>query len=70
MGISQVLFGTTRTIPQKGETGWGAETTSLINDLAKFCNGIGTLVNDIAALSLPPEDSVLVDGATLTQTRV
>ena len=67
MSVSKSLWGGTATIPQKGETGWGNPTTTLLVDIVDWLESLGFLTaGDKALLTPEVTDSSLAAGATLT----
>ncbi len=68
MSVSKTLNETARTIPESGETGWGAETTGLLGDSTDNLNAVTTQVAGNPVPKLAPTTTILAAGGTLTQT--
>mgnify|MGYP003149743108 CR=1 FL=1 len=58
------LYGTTRTLPDDGDVGWGEEIRDLLTDICKGLDTLSGLVNNQAFLVLSPTEDAIVDGST------
>ncbi|MBN1605867.1 MAG: hypothetical protein JW940_04505 [Polyangiaceae bacterium] len=69
MGLTQNLFGASRTIPQTGETSWGSEVTTILSKLCYGTDGLAHLLgSNIPLAAWAMTTGSLAASATLTQT--
>lgn len=69
MSIAKTLFGTVRQVPERKETGWGAQVTGILDDLIDFANAFGFLFGaDSPGMKFSVATSTLAAAATLTPT--
>tara|TARA_B100001245_G_scaffold230525_1_gene210261 strand:+ start:6439 stop:6948 length:510 start_codon:yes stop_codon:yes gene_type:complete len=52
------LFGTTRTVPESGDTNWGDNVTGILTDVIKALNKMATLVGDVPFLLMQGRGSI------------
>ena len=69
MGISQDLFGTTRTVPETGDRNWGSQVTGILLDLMRAADTGFFLLNQNGVLRLNFQTETLAASATITPAR-
>lgn len=69
MGISQDLFGTTRTVPETGDRNWGSQVTNILLDLMRAVDTGFFLLNQNGVLRLNFQTETLAASATITPAR-
>ena len=69
MSISKTLYGSTRVIPETGESDWGGEVTGILDDLIDGAEGTTFLISGVPVPYVNYALTTLADGATLTATR-
>lgn len=68
MSVPKTLLGTSRVVPERKETGWGAQVTAILDDLIDVANAVGTLVGSTVLVAFSVGTASLAAAATLTQT--
>jgi len=68
MAITQTLFGTSRSIPERREQNWGAEVTQLLSDITTCLEGAFDLLSAIPVSKASQTDTTIAAAGTLTQT--
>lgn len=68
MGIADTVFGKNVTIPETDDRNWGAQGTTILQDIITWADALGYLISGEGALRLKSTDSTLAASATLTPT--